>query len=167
MATEETSGARAGSACARAAARLTHAVCSLLLAAPGCVHRGRDFGEKGDQGRGEAEGGCWTGEGRKEPTSSCSSNTPPTAPQDPDQPGCLNSNPPTSSSLLCALRGFGSDSIESACNAEDLSSIPRSGRSPEEEYDNLLRYSCPGNPWTEEPGGLQSMGSQRVRHDFH
>ena len=22
-----------------------------------------------------------------------------------------------------------------------------------------------GIPWTEEPGGLQSMGSQRVRHD--
>ena len=22
-------------------------------------------------------------------------------------------------------------------------------------------------PWTEEPGGLQSMGSQRVRHDCH
>ena len=21
-------------------------------------------------------------------------------------------------------------------------------------------------PWTEEPGGLQSMGSQRVEHDF-
>ena len=21
-------------------------------------------------------------------------------------------------------------------------------------------------PWTEEPGGLQSMGSQRVRHDL-
>ena len=21
-------------------------------------------------------------------------------------------------------------------------------------------------PWTEEPGGLHSMGSQRVRHDF-
>ena len=21
-------------------------------------------------------------------------------------------------------------------------------------------------PWVEEPGGLQSMGSQRVRHDF-
>ena len=21
-------------------------------------------------------------------------------------------------------------------------------------------------PWTEEPGGLQSMGSQRVRHDW-
>ena len=22
-------------------------------------------------------------------------------------------------------------------------------------------------PWTEEPGGLQSMGSQRVGHDYH
>ena len=22
-------------------------------------------------------------------------------------------------------------------------------------------------PWTEEPGGLQSMGSQRVRHDYN
>ena len=22
------------------------------------------------------------------------------------------------------------------------------------------------NPWTEEPGGLQSMGSQRVTHDY-
>ena len=22
------------------------------------------------------------------------------------------------------------------------------------------------NPWTAEPGGLQSMGSQRVRHDY-
>ena len=22
------------------------------------------------------------------------------------------------------------------------------------------------NPWTEEPGGLQSLGSQRIRHDL-
>ena len=22
-------------------------------------------------------------------------------------------------------------------------------------------------PWTEKPGGLQSMGSQRLRHDYH
>ena len=28
-----------------------------------------------------------------------------------------------------------------------------------------LQYSCLENPWTEEPGGLQSMGSQRVGHD--
>ena len=28
-----------------------------------------------------------------------------------------------------------------------------------------LQYSCLENPWTEEPGGLQSMGSLRVGHD--
>ena len=30
---------------------------------------------------------------------------------------------------------------------------------------NPLWYSCLKIPWTEEPGGLQSMGSQRVGHD--
>ena len=30
---------------------------------------------------------------------------------------------------------------------------------------NPLQYSCLENPWREEPGGLQSMGSQRVGHD--
>ena len=30
-------------------------------------------------------------------------------------------------------------------------------------YGNPLQYSCTKKiPWTEEPGGLQSMGSQRV-----
>ena len=28
-----------------------------------------------------------------------------------------------------------------------------------------LQYSCLENPWAEEPGRLQSMGSQRVGHD--
>ena len=28
-----------------------------------------------------------------------------------------------------------------------------------------LQYSCLENPWTEEPGGLQAMGSLRVGHD--
>ena len=28
-----------------------------------------------------------------------------------------------------------------------------------------LQYCCLENPWTEEPGGLQSMGWLRVRHD--
>ena len=28
-----------------------------------------------------------------------------------------------------------------------------------------LQYPCLENPWMEEPGGLQSMGSLRVRHD--
>ena len=30
---------------------------------------------------------------------------------------------------------------------------------------NPLQYSCLENSWTEEPGGLQSMGSQKVGHD--
>ena len=54
----------------------------------------------------------------------------------------------------------GSDSIESACNAGDLGSIPGLGRSPGGWHGNPLLYSWPGeSPWTEEPGGLQSMGS--------
>ena len=31
---------------------------------------------------------------------------------------------------------------------------------------NPLQYSCLGIPWIEEPGGLQSMGSLRVGHDW-
>ena len=39
----------------------------------------------------------------------------------------------------------GSDSKESACNAEEPGSIPGSGRSPGEGNGNPLQYSCPGN----------------------
>ena len=53
----------------------------------------------------------------------------------------------------------------SACNAGDLGSIPGLGRSPGEGNGNPLQYSCLENPMDEELGGLQSMGSQRVRHD--
>ena len=31
---------------------------------------------------------------------------------------------------------------------------------------NPLQYSCLGNPMDEEPGGLQSMGLQRLGHDW-
>ena len=45
-------------------------------------------------------------------------------------------------------------------------SIPGLGRSPGEGNGNPLPVLLPGKiPWTEEPGRLQSMGSQRVRHD--
>ena len=54
-----------------------------------------------------------------------------------------------------------SDSKASACNAGDLGSIPKLGRSPGEGNGNPLRKI----PWMEEPGRLQSMGSQRVGHD--
>ena len=40
-------------------------------------------------------------------------------------------------------------------------SIPGSGRFPGEGNVNPLQYSCLEIPWTEEPGGLQFMGSQK------
>ena len=40
----------------------------------------------------------------------------------------------------------GSDGRKSACNASDLGSIPRSGRSPGEGNGNPLQYSCLENP---------------------
>ena len=40
----------------------------------------------------------------------------------------------------------GSDGKESACNAEDLGSIPGLGRSPGGGNGNPLQYSCLGNP---------------------
>ena len=50
-------------------------------------------------------------------------------------------------------------------NAGNTGMIPGSGRSPGGGNGNPLQYSCLGNPWTEEPGVLQSMGLQRVGHD--
>ena len=45
-------------------------------------------------------------------------------------------------------------------NAGDLGLIPGSGRSPEKEMANHFSILAWRIPWTEEPGGLQSMGSQ-------
>ena len=39
-------------------------------------------------------------------------------------------------------------------------------RSPGGGLGNPLHFSCLESPWTEEPGRLQSMESQRVRHDW-
>ena len=46
--------------------------------------------------------------------------------------------------------------------ARDVGLIPASGRSPGVEEGNPFQGFCLGNPVTEEPGGLQSMGSQRL-----
>ena len=49
--------------------------------------------------------------------------------------------------------------------AIDVGSIPGSGRSPGEDmvtHSNILAWKI---PWTEEPGGLQSTGPQRVGHN--
>ena len=56
----------------------------------------------------------------------------------------------------------GSDSEESACNAGDSGSVPELGRSPgggNSYHFSILAWRI---PWTEEPGGLQSMGSQKL-----
>jgi len=47
----------------------------------------------------------------------------------------------------------------------DMGSIPGSGRSPGGGHGNSLQYFAWRIPWTEEPGGLWSMGSQRVKHE--
>ena len=59
----------------------------------------------------------------------------------------------------------GSDGKESACNAGDPGLIPGSGRSLEKgmaTHSSILAWRI---PWTEQPGGLQSIGSQTVQHD--
>ena len=63
----------------------------------------------------------------------------------------------------------GSDGKESACNEGDLGVIPGLGRFPWRGNSYPLQYSGLENSWTEETGGLQFMGSQRVRQlsDFH
>ena len=53
----------------------------------------------------------------------------------------------------------------SAEDIRDMGLITGFGRSPGGVNGNPLLYSCLGNPITEEPGGLQSMRLQRVRHD--
>ena len=49
---------------------------------------------------------------------------------------------------------------ESACQAGDAGSIPGEGN------DNPLSILAWEIPWTEEPGGLQSVGLQRVRYNL-
>ena len=43
----------------------------------------------------------------------------------------------------------------------DAGSIPGSGRFPGEGNGNPLQYSCLEISWTDEPGGLPSLGSQK------
>ena len=60
----------------------------------------------------------------------------------------------------------GLDSKETVCNAGDPGSIPGSEDHLEKgtaTYSNILAWR---SPWTEEPGRLQSIGLQRVWHDW-
>ena len=67
--------------------------------------------------------------------------------------------------LLCVGIPDGSDGKESACNARDLGLIHGLGISPGGGHGNPLQFLAWRIPWTEEPGGLSSMGLQRVGHD--
>ena len=57
--------------------------------------------------------------------------------------------------------------MKNPANAGDIGLIPGLGISPREGNGNLgnciLAWEI---PWTKEPGGLQSVGSQRVRHNL-
>ena len=52
-----------------------------------------------------------------------------------------------------------------AGDARDMGSIPGSERSPGIGNGNPPQYSFLENSMTEQPGGLQSMASQRVGHN--
>ena len=66
-----------------------------------------------------------------------------------------------------AILGFpcGSDGKESTCKAGDPGFDPWVGKIPWRGAWQPTPVFLPGEfPWTEEPGGLQSIGSQRVQH---
>ena len=60
----------------------------------------------------------------------------------------------------------GSDDKESTCSAGYLDLISGSGRSSGGGHGKPLLYSWLENPKNRGAGGLQSMGSQRVRHNW-
>ena len=54
---------------------------------------------------------------------------------------------------------------DDAGDIRDAGSIPGSGRSPGGEHGNHSSSLAWRIPWTKEPGGLQSMGSHKFRHN--
>ena len=66
---------------------------------------------------------------------------------------------------MCLIFPGLSDSKEPACSVGDPGSNPGLGRSLGEgnaTHSSIFVWKI---PWTEEPGGLWSEGSQTVRHD--
>ena len=70
--------------------------------------------------------------------------------------------------LICPLGGFtdGSAIKNPPANAGDAGSIPGLGSSYEKEMATNSIILAWRIPWTEEPGRLLSMGSQRAKHDL-
>ena len=74
-------------------------------------------------------------------------------------------------SLLIAIMSFPDDSLVETLHAnagasEDVGSIPGSRRILEKEMATLFSILAWKIPGTKDPGGLRSMGSERVRHDW-
>ena len=68
--------------------------------------------------------------------------------------------------LVASRASSGSEGKASACKAGDLGSIPSQEDPLEKEmatHSSTLAWKI---PWTEKPDRLQSMGSQRVGHDW-
>ena len=61
----------------------------------------------------------------------------------------------------------GFDGRESACSEGDLGLIPGLGDPLEKEMATHFSILAGQSPWTEEPGGLQSMGSQESHTAEH
>ena len=88
------------------------------------------------------------------------------------QSGDARPCPPWKELLISAAThmslGFSGDSVVKNLPANagdaDVGLIPGSRRSPGGGHSNLLQYAW-RIPWTEEPGRLQSMESQRIGHD--
>ena len=57
------------------------------------------------------------------------------------------------------------NSPSNAGDIKDAGLIPESGRSPRGGNGNPFQDSSWRIPWTEEPGGLPSMGSHGAGHD--
>ena len=52
----------------------------------------------------------------------------------------------------------------SAARSDEVpQTLPLCSGVPHELHSSILAWET---PWTEEPGGLQSLGSQKVRHDL-
>ena len=70
-------------------------------------------------------------------------------------------------SSCCMRLGFpgGSAVKNPPANAGDVGLIPGLGKPLEKEMATHASVLAWEIPWTEEPGGMQSMGSQRFGHD--
>ena len=69
---------------------------------------------------------------------------------------------------MAGPRGFPAGAVvkNPPASAGDVGLIHGLKRSPEKEMATIPVY-VPGKiPWTEEPGGLQFIGLQRVGHDY-